>query len=276
VDLPPTLVLKSALTPRCNEEWGSAFNIGPPTIPEEIETIVFNITYTWAAQMSAANFTNALHKQDLPESVKHMVFHFKHDGRERPRIARFKIVPGSLIPGIAELYPATVIPVLAPGQWLGIMASKMGPNPSFSEQIMELYTNAIAKGKGCNRALKLTVVGLDEFDDVLKADAAGDKVLEAAIPKLPWPGAPPTLSEFAHPPCEDVAPTFIDKLMGLTHKSEHERIRCDVQVLSSAEYVASLGPRRYEEDLWVDAKDVDECDCCFGPWARGGGRSRGR
>ncbi len=93
------------------------------------------------------------------------------------------------------------------------------------------------------------MVGLDEFNVVRKADAAGNKVVEAAIPKLPWPGAPPTRSQFARPPYEDVAPTFVDKLTGLIHKSKHEHIRRDVQVLSSTEYVASLGRRRYAEDL---------------------------
>lgn len=109
--------------------------------------------------------------------------------------------------------------------------------------------------------LKLTLVGVDEFDAARDEDAAGDDDFEDLVPLLPWHHPIHELATYRHPPHRSVAETFVNSIVQRVHKTKHERVKQNVKVMSAEEYWARVGPqrRRDEEDWWSKIENGMRC-----------------
>jgi hypothetical protein len=290
--LPTTLVLAAACVPsdRPNlSAWsGTAALICFP-IPKGPTRVVINCAYAWchllfASQVVMEQFGVDMHTPSplFPATVQEIVFHFmKIDRGERPRYVRWKATRNNagFINGrkIKEhLTVSSPIPTLGANEFLDVFRVK-DPTKAEGHQtgmdlfasIADVYTRELIarteKAKGHadlpSRPLKLTLVGLDEFDDERDKDAADDDVFEAKINQLPWHGTPPPRSAYEYPPYQPVAPSFVESVARFVDPSLRATVKENVKVLSTADYHATLSTEaRYEEDWWCD-QHFDDVVC---------------
>lgn len=256
--IPSTLILTYASEPLLSISIEETPFL-PFPLPEGPERIVFNMSYTWADRVFALDCDR---NDRFPDSVKEVVFHFKRaDNSPRPRYQLCEIPLAHLRPvdhdgscDILKSFTATCpVPTLANGdQHLHIVRTPVPKNGvGLFAHIAEMYANSIGKGKRKNRALKLTLVGLEEFDAARDEDAAGDAAFEAVVNDLPWGElGVPARAQYARRPYTPVASDFVEMVIGHVHKSKHERVQRNVRLMSSADYLAEIGPHRRKEELW--------------------------
>ncbi|BEJ06434.1 hypothetical protein CcaverHIS641_0309560 [Cutaneotrichosporon cavernicola] len=188
--------------------------------------------YAWADAL----FVSMMGIETLPESVKELVVHFKFVPGERPRYFLCEATaPGSH--KIVSAHSTTApIPELKDNEHLDLVFFPWLIDSSLFKNIVKLY----------RPGLKITLVGLDEFDGAREADAAGDPAWEAIYDSLPWQGFMPPLRP--RPSFTSVADTFVDDLVKTLHRKKKAQARRDVRVLTSTEYL-KLG-HDDEEDWW--------------------------
>ncbi|BEI83103.1 hypothetical protein CcaverHIS002_0309710 [Cutaneotrichosporon cavernicola] len=232
--VPPSVVLKCNCVPSPDtpEHWTGTFNLTPPGRVPATVRLVYNVKYAWADAL----FVSMMGIETLPESVKELVVHFKFVPGERPRYFLCEATaPGSH--KIVSAHSTTApIPELKDNEHLDLVFFPWLIDSSLFKNIVKLY----------RPGLKITLVGLDEFDGAREADAAGDPAWEAIYDSLPWQGFMPPLRP--RPSFTSVADTFVDDLVKTLHRKKKAQARRDVRVLTSTEYL-KLG-HDDEEDWW--------------------------
>ncbi len=259
--------------------WQTSFLIIPHGLPP-VPRVVINVSYTWPQQLFASHLglPNAL--PTIPEGIEEIVFHFKKFG-DRARYLLLHVEP-SIDMGLlnADLIYAGLInagltfhidvrgtftsssppPVLGPAEYIAPVIAKPVHKDLFS-QIAELYADAVGKGKRGTRDLRLTMVGLAEFDAARDADAADEVVFARIVDSLLWDdGVVPRPDDYEHHPYEPVAPTFVEQVTDLVHHKKYERVRRNVKVLSSTEYLAGL--KHPADEDWWDMGAESKCQGC--------------
>lgn len=146
-------------------------------------------------------------------------------------------------PTLTENQHLHIVPMLFPGQY------------SLFERIAKVYANSVGKGKRKHRPIKMTLVGLDEFDEARDDDFLVDALFEEIVEDLPWT-TPPARDDWAHFDYPPVADRFMDEVLDHLDESKWDRVLSDLQLMSSKQYLAELGSRREEEDWWQEFKPV--------------------
>jgi hypothetical protein len=265
----PNIVLTSNCMPPGRKGWQHPFILVSDGIPA-VPRVVINVAYNWPQQLVASHFSVPEHMSTVPEGVNEIVFHFQKFG-ERARYLLLYDQP-IFYPGAAgynltfdvelrgTFTSASTPPVLQPNEYIELV-DKMPVRTGLFNEIAELYASAIGHGKRGTRSLRLTMVGLEEFDAARDADAADDTAFARIVDSLPWAdGEVPGPDMYAHDPYEPIAPAFVNLITDLVHHTKHERVRRNVKLLSSAEYLASL-EHPADEDWWHTESD-SKCTCC--------------
>lgn len=255
--LPPTIVLKASLFPRSwsPTDWTYYYIFLPHGVPAGPERLVLNIAYTWTSQIFASTVGPVV----LPKSLKELVFHFKKTGDERPRYMLCKAVEDD--EGnhghqcVEALSLDAPIPTLEDGHHLDLVHHLTpGKGIDIFQHIVNICAKRVASGN-----LKVTLVGVDEFDAGRDLDAAGDDAFEAMIDTLPWGHPVHPREVYEHPAYEPVADTIIDRFLKLVDQSKHEHVKKAVKVLSTEEYLGQLGQQRREEEAWWALEFLQPC-----------------
>ncbi|BEJ13975.1 hypothetical protein CspHIS471_0311490 [Cutaneotrichosporon sp. HIS471] len=240
--IPPSVVLQCNCVPSPDtpEHWTGTFNLTPPGRGPATVRLVYNVRYAWADAL----FVSIMGIETLPETVKELVVHFKFVPGDRPRY----FVCEATAPGSHKIVSAHSttgpIPELKDNEHLDLVYFPSVIGSSLFKNIVKLY----------RPGLKLTLVGLDEFDEAREADAAGDPAWEAIYDSLPWEGLMPPLC--ARPSYNSVADTFVDDLVKTLHRKKRAQGRRDVRVLASTEYL-KLG--HDDEEGWWPTDQPQGC-----------------
>jgi hypothetical protein len=234
------------------------------------QRIVFNIAYKWPQQLFASCFDTTCRSPSFPASLKELVFHFKKVG-DRPRVFRGKdpesyppsppLPEREHIPSLsatalrsfhkeAEASPE-VMEAVQGEQWQLRSTSVNRVRKSLFELIADRFATAIDRDM---HVPKLTIVGLEDFDLHRDADAADDKIIADFLPVGLAAGLftqeEVDSAEYAHPPYEAMAPTFVDSILDRLDKSHHEVVLRKVKLLTPARYVAGL-EHPADEEWWL-------------------------
>lgn len=260
--LPSTVVIKTTCSPTQPADWEALYSFTFHAIPDGPKRVVINCEYIWADLLFACD----VGFKALPSSVTEFVIHFKHvdNGVKRPRYAicegDHNIHDAHTVVAVRSM--SDPLPYVTEDQHLDVITV---PVPcggiSVVDRIAKVYAKTIGKGKQKRpRNLKLTIVGLDEFDEARDADAAEDEHFAASINDLPWgETGPPPKSYYKRPKYSPVAPKFIDEVAKAVHKTKRNAVKTNVRVLSRAQYLAELGPRGRKEEDWWRRKGSDGC-----------------
>jgi hypothetical protein len=282
--LPPTLILAAACLPGAESRWDAIIPLISTPIPNGPKRVVINCTYAWAHQLliSVVGPENDL----FPDSVEEIVIRFKKvDYGERPRYVWCKDVLGHSRrhvghKTIKHLSASSPTPMLAGNQHLHLFKVRNprdGPTGvDVFTHIAQIYVQMLKarapkpkKNRGTKKkpknpqpvkepSIKLTLVGVDEFDVARDLDVAGDAAFHAIIGQLPWHGPAPPRSEYEYGSYAAVAPTFVERVASLAGHALLPKVLANVKVLSDAEYLATLTQEARDEEDWWTENDFGE------------------
>jgi hypothetical protein len=119
------------------------------------------------------------------------------------------------------------------------------------QHIARLYSDAVNSG---HKNLRLTLVGLDEFDKVRDEEAKGDAKFDAIFDQFPWPDVDEARRLSTRFPYSAVAPSFVDNVSKLV---DPNIVRKNVQVLSTAAYLGSLDALTREQEDWFQNERIE-------------------
>jgi hypothetical protein len=241
--VPPTVVLKCNClpSPEHPDHWLSVFDLTPPGAPPT-ERLVYNVAYAWAD----AIFASTMGITTLPESVKELVIHFKHIPTPRPRYTVCETVGFGTHKVVGALTATDPVPPLLPNEHLDPIDF---PLP-FDD--MDLFARI---AKLYRPGLKLTLVGVDEFDAARDADASGDAEWDTVCATLPWF---PTVPQVTRPKYVAMADTFRNLVLKGVPKKKRDKAKRDIKVITSAEYFEG-GKHGDEADWWASGEVPQAC-----------------
>lgn len=255
--LPPTVIFKASLFPRPHSptDWTYTYSLLPHGILAGPERLVINITYAWTAQL----FSTIVGNVTLPDSLKEIVFHFKKVGPERPRYMLCQDVHDDESNHghqcVQALSLGDPVPTLEADQHLDLVHQILprGGTDLF-QHIANLCAKRVASGN-----LKVTLVGVDEFDAARDADAAGDDAFQAVIGQLPWDHPVHPRKAYAHPPYQPVADTLVDRFLKVVGQCKRSHVTRVVKIQSREEYLAQLNKQRRTEEDWWACEVLEPC-----------------
>ncbi|BEJ15233.1 hypothetical protein CspHIS471_0410000 [Cutaneotrichosporon sp. HIS471] len=160
--LPHTVVLKTPCCPNPNEprDWLAGFNLPGPPIPDGPKRLVVNVSYLCSNQIFASTVESQV-PIDIPPSVE-----------------------DTLTTDTAKPFTAP-IPKLRDKQFVLFIEVPQPENDiSTLDRIAKMYARAVEKQY--NPKLKLTVVGLDEFNESRAQDAQDDVIFGPKLARLPF------------------------------------------------------------------------------------------
>lgn len=266
--LPANIIFQMFCTAQENSEWFGTLWFLQDTFPNGPKQVVINVAYNWPNQL----FASVINLKSLPPSVKEVVFHFKKVGsKERPRYMLSQAAFSSSDSEEDESYwvdsdedDSEIDDIEFEGgddseeDSVGIFdfLGFVGPvSHQSSEWSMGEH----------DRSLRLTLVGLDEFDEERDKGAEGDAEFAEVMEQLPWgPRGTPEREDWAHFPYDPVATTFLHTVTKLVPKKKQGRVKSNVKIISSAEYLAQLDSQRRDEEDWWSTVQEDGGRCASG------------
>jgi hypothetical protein len=266
-NMPPTLILKCYCIPNALDHWQAVYSLAFTGLVDGPTRLVFNVSYQWADQV----FASDMGVDALPKSVTELVIHFKKiDGGERPRYILCRVLHDTdNHERIASFGTTSTVPVLKPDEHLELVyPPEVQAGRSLFERLADLFADAVGRGKvranKKTRTLKLTLVGLGEFDRARDDDADDDDAFAAVVPLLPICSRLSPRSVWGHPEYHSISDTFIDSVLKRVHKTKHEVVKKSIKIMSSSEYFEHLAPqhREEEEDWWCAHRDLNRDDVC--------------
>lgn len=258
--LPPTIIFRFRCVPLPNflGMWNGAYILQAQGLAEGPKTLVFNIAYSWPHRL----FCSILLMDELPLSVNEIVIHLKKYPQDRPRFLLYKHLWGDIYHPIKALTLQDRPPMPSIDENIHYLSyGELTGVGSLFEQLAAKFADAIGRGTPQvgrpNRHLKLTLVGVDEFDSARDRDSAEDDEAHPWATAYYTPILGPDASAFvdgyhyAQPPYTSIADRFVDDVAKLVHKEKRGFVHRNVKVMSSAEYYAKLSSqRRKAEDWW--------------------------
>jgi hypothetical protein len=200
---PVLLVNKAEILGSCPAQWLTTMMVARQFHFRAASRVVFNIAYLWPNQVVAF----AMGVNVLPEHVTELVIHFKKGHGDRARMLIGNNTEDEDYPEWTEDFALnSALRALQPGECCTIVPT---PTPleghDFFDLLAYVYANTVV-GKTNTRVhrLKLTLVGLDEFDRVRDLEAADDDKFPSRleerkrlgmnddpIPRSDWESPPP-------------------------------------------------------------------------------------
>jgi hypothetical protein len=241
---------------RC-DNWSMANGRLLKPIPRGAGRVVVNVAYQWADQLFAAYLFWPDNIPLIPDTVTHLVFHFRPVGPERPRYLRVLNHLNVHLPNnpqariLERLGTTSAIPTLRPNERFALVI--IPALPHVDEPAQSLFAQIAHVYAASGRSFRLTVVGLDKFDEARATEAAGDAAFSAMIPTLNLTHMPPP-SRYIHGPFEPIAPSFVESVARLVPERRRDEVRRNVQVLSADEYLGNIGAQQREIEDWWDCE----------------------
>jgi hypothetical protein len=135
--IPSTVVLKCNCAPTLNETecWDTVFDLTLTRTVPKTHRLVYNVAYTWADAL----FASRMGINNLPESVKELVIHFKYVPIERARYFLCKSTGVHSHHIVSALSTSSPLPELKADEHLDVVHFPKPSGGSLFKQILQLY-----------------------------------------------------------------------------------------------------------------------------------------